>query len=346
VLLAGDDEYVFASGSNLRIYNDVTSMTHFVSPQISNCVAISQVVLSSNREMLAVVVHESNNDPTGGMGTSVTTMNPTTGDKVVTETQWVKGKTACVHLFDMKAQLAHSPKKPKIIMFRPDEKTWQDSWPTLRFTSVAISNDCAVLAVSTNIAELGTLVYDAVTGALIVKMATTSLIKQLSFYPDDSSKLCAVGAANTIQMWRISGNKNAYLSPAHGLASVPHNDYTCISWLTKAPEDTEQRVLVGSSLGYVALIQGIDQIQPLTWAFGAPSGYVFCSIYVLPSFFPSRPVPSRAGAGGAGGALMGPYPEHVGKEGRKDYTKEGLYEGLYEGRKDYMKDYTKEGRTI
>ena len=137
VLLVGDDEFVLSTGSNLRVYNDVTQSSYLISPQIPNCVAISHMVLSRDKKRLAVIVQESDQDPTGGAGTTVTTMNAITGDKVVEQVHWVKGQTACVHIYDLAAQMAHSPTKPKCIMYTPEK--WQDSWPTLRFTSATLT---------------------------------------------------------------------------------------------------------------------------------------------------------------------------------------------------------------
>ena len=120
VLLVGDDEFVVSTGSNLRVYNDATQISHLLSPQIPNCVSVTSAVLSRDRKLLTVVVKETDQDPTGGAGTSVVTMNAITGNKVVEEVHWVKGQTA-VHLHKPEGYLRRGLRLPK----RPDVRTYE-----------------------------------------------------------------------------------------------------------------------------------------------------------------------------------------------------------------------------
>ena len=247
ILAVGDDEYVLGTGSHLRIYSDHSHTSQFLAPQIPECTLVQHCTLSADASLLAVVVNKKEKE---GVDHDV---------------------SAVLYIYDMVAQLKHKPQKPKKISYVPEKKP--DQYGPLSFLCSAISNDNTCIAAALNIGELGVVVYDVVLLKILVKVGTTTLLKQISFNPYDSTKLCTIGHKNNCAMWRITP-KSAYVSPVHALTQVPHNIFTCMTWLEG---EEEARFIAGSHLGYMLLVQNGDQVGPPVWPFGTPEGYDFAS---------------------------------------------------------------------
>ena len=237
--LLSDDEYIFAAGSNLRIYNDGSGLSHILTPTIPGSTHIRHCTLSSNCALLAVVVESM-------------------------EASAENAHSPSVFIYQIATQIA-SPLKPRQCTYHPDPKKVKSGWPEVYFTCCAFSTDSSLLACATNIAELGVLIFDTVLLTVHAVLGTTTLLRGVSFNPNDASKLCVIGESNTLAMWRIS-DKAAYLSPVHGLTQNKANINQCLVWFD------DSRLLIGGSAGYILLLQGCDQIQPPTWAFGVPHG--------------------------------------------------------------------------
>ena len=152
-----------------------------------------------------------------------------------------------MYLYDMHSQLAQRAKKPRVITHSVEK--WNPEWPDLYFTCIALSTCNTIAAGCFNVPEVGTYLFDALTGQAMVRMDTKVKLKELSFHPEESTKICTIGELNTLSMWRTSGNGAAYVSPVHGLPMLPNNCYTCLEWLLKCPGDEEQWLVVGSTLG-------------------------------------------------------------------------------------------------
>jgi len=242
--LLGDDEYIFAAGSNLRIYNDGAATSNIVTPPVPGSTHVRHCTLSASATLLAVVV----------------------------EYMEVSEENTCapsVYIYQIATQIA-SPLKPKQLTFHPDPKQVKPSWTDVYFTCCAFSNDNALLACASNVGELGVVIFDTILTSVLAVLGTTSLLRQVSFNPDDAAKVCTIGENNTVAMWRLS-SKTAYMSPVHGLTQNKTNVNQCLVWFD------DSRLLIGGSLGYILLLQGCDQIQPPTWAFGVPPGQEWAS---------------------------------------------------------------------
>ena len=237
--LLGDDEYIFAAGSNLRIYNDGVATSNIVNPAVPASSHVRHCTLSADSTLLAIVVEyievneESNCAPS-------------------------------VYIYQISKQVA-APHKPKQLTFNPDPKTVKSHWPDVYFTCCSFSDDNTLLACASNVGELGVVIFDSVLTNVVTVLGTTATLREVSFNPDDASKICTIGENNTVAMWRLS-SKAAYLSPVHGLTQNKANVNQCLVWFD------DSRVLIGGSMGYILLLQGCDQIQPPTWAFGVPPG--------------------------------------------------------------------------
>jgi len=235
----GDDEFIFSAGSNLRIYNDGASTCNIVNPPVPGSSHVRHCTLSADAKLLAVVV----------------------------EYVEVSEENMCapsVYIYQIATQIA-SPHKPKHMTFHPEPKSIKPTWTDVYFTCCAFSSDNAMLACASNVGEMGVAIFDTILGTVLSALGTTARLRAVSFNPHDASKVCTIGENNTVAMWRLS-SKTAYLSPVHGLTQNKANVNQCLAWFD------DSRLLVGGSLGYILLLQGCDQIQPPTWAFGVPPG--------------------------------------------------------------------------
>ena len=335
ILALGDDEFIISTGSNLRVYNDTLKKSKLLQPQIPEGVRISLMVLSFSRNQLAVVVDEGNFPDTfkkrerariAQTPSTSHTNRPRDKERMSSQSnRMLLNKTgmddqdnsnkdddsipeAKLYIYDLKS----SGKRPQVISYRPEK--WTSSATSLAITCIDFSSDGLYFAIAFNVPELGVLIYDSALLTVVTKVSTSTNLTRISFHPQDSSKLCTIGHNNTCCMWRIAGNKNAYLSPIHKLTQIKHNWFTCLAWLeptkgllahdenspnddedaegmgtidnkneTKAKKEKdeeravqkeeEMRLLVGSGVGYIIIVQATEQIQAPTWPFGCPPGY-------------------------------------------------------------------------
>ena len=208
LLLVGDEEFLISSGANLRIYNDGSQSSHFISPQIPGSVAVTLAVLSRDKSLLAVVCRYDDREEQRVLHSQAITMaasatdagGATTGVSSLTTLKLDKDKmnesaapeppknqTAIMYLYDMHSQLAQRAKKPRVITHSVEK--WNPEWPDLYFTCIALSTCNTIAAGCFNVPEVGTYLFDALTGQAMVRMDTKVKLKELSFHPEEYKDL-------------------------------------------------------------------------------------------------------------------------------------------------------------
>ena len=95
-------------------------------------------------------------------------------------------------------------KRPKLVTYKAD-----DSVANLTFTLLRFSNDSAFIAGAFNDPSLGVLIYEWKTDSFINNIKTCCpLVTDISFNPDDSSRICTAGFQN---LFRYQHNTDTIL---------------------------------------------------------------------------------------------------------------------------------------
>ena len=246
ILTVADHEYLIACGSTLSFYRDGDNKTtKMLMPQVADTCSATMMTLSNDSSQLAVGFKKMGGD--------------------------VDVYRAVLYLYDIKSQYTGIPSKPRVLEYThvPPSLGATATAPDLleeeqhQFVRAAFSNDNVFLVCATNIVSVGCLVFDTAKGEIVIRVPTMAAVSFLSFNPRDAQKLCTLGERCMFQLWRLA-SKNVHPSPIHGLTKS--SEYTCQVWL----DGPEARIIAGSADGFLVIVQGTEQLQPPTYAFGAP----------------------------------------------------------------------------
>lgn len=248
ILTVADHEYLIACGSTLSFYRDGDNKTsRMLMPQVADTCNATMMTLSNDSSQLAVGFNKK-------------------GGEVVVDTY-----RAVLYLYDVKSQSTGIPSKPRVLEYvhvppSPGANTTAADFleeEQHKFVCAAFSNDNVLLACATNIISVGCLIFDTAKGEIMIHVPTTAAVSFVSFNPRDAQKLCTLGDKSMFHLWRLA-SKNVHPSPIHGLTKA--SQYTCQVWL----DGQEARIIAGSTDGFLVIVQGTEQLQPPTYAFGAP----------------------------------------------------------------------------
>jgi hypothetical protein len=171
-----------------------------------------------------------------------------------------------VHNVDAQYNVNHSSddKTRKYTKIQYDLNNLQLKENDIKLTYMNFSyDDSSLIACCTNVISGGVLIFDRAREVLMQRVEIVdSFVYQVSFNPLDSSRICTVGSNNLYQYWRFT-IKSFFAAPINGLPSGNHT-YITHSWLP------DNRLIAGTSSGFLSLVQGCDQINQVQYAFGAP----------------------------------------------------------------------------
>ena len=162
IQLFNDDEYLLASGSNLRLYNDGAHTSALIQPAVPNSAYVKSATLSDDRSLLVVVVEMADNAP--GAEERAKTLEAYVYTNMATQAVNPRKPKLCVsiclcvcciyvymcicvHLVSMRVSVSLTlTLTPHALMhnsftYAPDERKLQAGWPSLAFRCCAFSQD-------------------------------------------------------------------------------------------------------------------------------------------------------------------------------------------------------------
>ena len=244
ILLLCNDEFLFSTGNRIVIHSDSDSKT----ATLPSCGihSINSMSLSGDSKYLAVSADMTNGDIA----------------------------TATLILYDLETvNKATNFAKSTVIVYRREGR--ESLINKLHFTCTAVSDDNTYIVCCTNHVPIGVLLYDLAIGTLLrVMNVGDSTIHQLSFDPSDSSRLCTVGSKDHFHIWRCN-ERTVFSAQVAGIpkqkASVT---FTCLSWIGP------NRVVAGTSSGFLALAQGTELQHKIQYAFASKKSLAITQLLV------------------------------------------------------------------
>eukprot|EP01033_Poteriospumella_lacustris_P009178 gene9178-6604_t len=158
----------------------------------------------------------------------------------------------------------HESFRPRLLQYTVSDAV-DDAEAALEVTAICFSHDAQYLAVATDRASVGVLIFDQVKGSLVQTLATDGVPLSVSFHPNDSSKVCITGESNMVRFWRFT-NKSAHVAPVVGLRRGNFS-YCCHVWIAPFSETS---IVMGSTTGFIVPIQNCEQRAPIHQSFGEP----------------------------------------------------------------------------
>ena len=125
------------------------------------------------------------------------------------------------------------------------------------YLGISFSANSSLIAAFTNSQSVGILIYDRIRQVQIKSVNVGSLVTNVSFNPDDSSRICTTGAL--LQFWRCT-DKVVHNAPITGLPRCK-SSFTCHIWLP------DRRVVVGTDSGELVVVFQ-SSVQSVHSAFG------------------------------------------------------------------------------
>lgn len=178
----------------------------------------------------------------------------------------VNRNTAVIIVHNISAQISSnsddSARKYNRIQYDLNNLHLRDSDIKLTYLSFS-HDDSSLIACATSAISGGVLIFDRAREILVQRVEIVdSLVHQVTFNPLDSSRICTVGSNNLYQYWRFT-TKSFFAAPINGLLSGDHT-YSTHSWLP------DNRLIAGTTSGFLSLVQGCDQINQVQYVFGTP----------------------------------------------------------------------------
>lgn len=235
IVTLSDNEFITLAGSNLLIFENSSVYSRKANILDSHLIDVSQIdhiCISREAKYLGLVVKLKNNER----------------------------NVINIYVFHTSNHMQDFL-KPRHIKYTT--KLNLRTYETLQVNCIAFSSNSAFLVCGMNQPACGIIIFEQFKGSVYQTIATESVPISVSFHPMDDAKIIVAGEDNLIKFWRFTA-KSFHAAAVNGLRKGSHT-YCCHEWIQPYSENV---LVVGSTAGFLSVIQNCDQRIPAISMFG------------------------------------------------------------------------------